>query len=322
MELEIGGIYLVKRKPLKQVELFDCTNGHYKKLYNLTMTCKVLSVQNNIQGVKEKHLVCFLSSQAKDGFGIGSVDYLYTQWLEKASLVKVVRDLRNWPENARNHFLMLKGAGAGTAIEGSVEEARLQIAANDRAGRLYKENQEKKKDGNVLFDVNTGGSMWATAGSTYHDSGTSTATYTMPKIRHTTDEEEWVEPPDMPVEVFDPTDEPLTLKTSIPKPKKKKRKKKKVPAKKVGMHGHVTYTAAWPKPEGLSKETVEKVVKEVNKKRKRNEEKKELFAKLYGKGPGYVGYEHAEKNKGKPTSFKDWAQEYEAEIIDLEEEME
>lgn len=336
MELKIGGVYLIKRKPMKSVDLLEFTNGHYKKLYNLTMNCKVLSIQDKIHGDETKHLVCFLSGGGKEGYGLGTVDYLYTHWLERAELRKVLRDMRDWPENARQHFLMVRGASSEASVKGDLETARHSIARNDRANRLYKERQkeEKKKLGKK-------GMVWtsdyATAGSTYHaviDTGTSTARYAPKaemKIKYDY-ETEWVETPDMPEEEYF-EDEVLTLKTyEPPKPKKKKKRKPRKKKNAVkNMNGEVAYLAPpvttvthETKPHTLSAETLAKVKKEMDE--KASEEKKELFKKFYGgweKTAGYGKFEKKMAKKKKPNkTFKEWAMEAEAHPEPGEEEME
>jgi len=312
MKLKTGGIYRIERKPLHHVSLHECKGEHYTELYTETMNCKILSIKDNISGRKKKHLVCFLPTNV--------VDYLYTDWLRKAGLLKILRNLDDWPEEARHHFLMLNGASSKTVYEGTIEEARRQITLSARADRLFKEKLEKKnKDKATLTIKNSDVSWW-------HDNYSSSTTGHV--YVPTYSSAEWVEidAPDIPEEAYIPSDEEiLSFKTTNDPPNKTKKKKnpakkKKVPHVKVPP---VTVTKTIKKDTELfsiSQETLKKVVEEVEK--KKAEHNKAKFAHLYG-GPGYTGYATFKKKKAEekqPKTFKEWAQSVECEFTKESEE--
>ena len=321
MELTVGGIYLIKRKPISKVKLYDCKGEHHREFYKKNMECKVLAIQGNINRKREKYIVYY--------FGLDTVDFLYTQWLERNDLRKVVRDLSDWPERARHHFLMLKGASTAAAMEGTLEEARHSIARTARSNRLYKERMEKekkeKKDSLTLCDT-VGGNTYvhhatATAVSTA-DGDVYVPQYGTLKAQHPCEiEVEFEDPPDDGEWVIDPPPSP-TPKKAVKKNRKKKKPRAKKLSKKFYTPPPVTFTHNEEGLPTISKETLEKVKAEVNKATKKDKE--EMLAKLYGKAPGYVGYSPFTNKEGKakkkqtlPDELPKWAKKV---AKDLEEE--
>ena len=300
MELEVGGIYKIERKPMNMVKLFERKSDAGRHYYKHSMNVKILVIHKtkNIKRNRGQRYVAYF-------FGQNDVEHfiecLYSVWIKKVYLIKKERDISRWPHLARKHFLIAKGVSTTTAIEGTIEDAQRQITNIARIDRLQKEKREKKKDTISDFKTMTGKSFYNA------ETGTSTAEvsiapryekeYTTADWHDATgemmaepsdydecdndDETPWEEEieiisPPMPSEPL-PEPAPVGLHPGyMPKAKKKPKKKRKKEKNQVPPLKNM-YTVGYGKENVDSQATMPPY-------RSRSEDKIELESLAYGKG--------------------------------------
>ena len=299
MELEVGGIYRIERKPMNTVKLFERKSDAGRHYYKHSMTAKILVI-NKTKNIKrnrgQRYVAYFFRQDDVEHF----IECLYSVWIKKVYLIKKERDISRWPHLARKHFLIAKGVSTSTAIEGTIEDARRQITNIARINRLQEERREKKRDTISDFKTMTGKSFYVDA-----ETGTSTAevsiapSYEYEKKYTTVDwfdsTEEMLDEPsdynecddevmcDIEIETISPPiySEPLPepkglqpgyIKKARKKPKKKRKKKKN----QLPISQHM-YTVGYgiDKPEPTINTTTYKT---------RSTAKKELEKMAYGPG--------------------------------------
>ena len=148
MELEVGGIYKIVRKPIHMVKLFERKSDAGRHYYKHSMNAKVLVIHKN-ENTKpnkgQRYVAYFFKQVEVDHF----IECLYSVWLEKVHFIKKERDISQWPHLARKHFLIARGVSTDIAMEGTLEEAQRQIANIARISRLKKE-KKKSELGKIL----------------------------------------------------------------------------------------------------------------------------------------------------------------------------
>ena len=165
MELEVGGIYKIERKPMHAVKLFECRSDAGRHYYKHSMNAKILVIHKT-KSIKrsggQRYVAYFFRQSEIENF----VECLYSVWIKKVYLIKKERDIDRWPYLARKHFLIAKGASAEAAMTGTIEEAQRQLTNIARTSRLQKEKKEKQKDTILDFKTMTGEKLYFSGGST------------------------------------------------------------------------------------------------------------------------------------------------------------
>jgi hypothetical protein len=299
MELEVGGIYKIERKPMNMVKLFERKSDAGRHYYKHSMNVKILVIHKtkNIKRNRgQKYIAYFFGQNDVEHF----IECLYSVWIKKVYLIKKERDISQWPHLARKHFLIAKGVSTSTAMEGTIEDARRQITNIARIDRLQKEKREKKRDTISDFKTMTGKSFYVNA-----ETGTATAEVSIaPRYEreyttadwHDSTEEMMAEPsdydecddeiceeeiesvaPPLPSEPL-PEPAPVGLHPGyMKKPKKKAKKKRNKKKNQLPTSQNLHTVGGYGKINADSQATMPPY-------RSRSEDKIELESLAYGKG--------------------------------------
>ena len=151
MEVEVGGVYLFQRKQFTKIKMYDCNSEVNRAVYHKSMNGRMLVIAKDIHGKCGKNSVYVWNLNK---VGLPEVTTIYIQWLEKITFVRKLRDLRDWPDEARHYFLVWKGCGISAAFnQNKIEEARRSIARADRMRKFGKKRKkQRKKKKNEFFD--------------------------------------------------------------------------------------------------------------------------------------------------------------------------
>lgn len=205
MELEVGGIYMLERNPMKKVKLYDRKSDGGRHIYQQTMNSKILVVakpkrSKGKRGIR--YIVYFFPVKGRPEM----IDCLYIEWIKRIGFLKKERDLTRWPPLAKQNFLMQKGAAPDPVQTDDIEKAQRQIAHVGRRRRMEKESYERAKERMLKSKGKPGsGETWVTVdvGSStgYGHYSATTGTIIHSTLANDTPDDEFLE--------LDPVDEEL-----------------------------------------------------------------------------------------------------------------